>query len=145
MFIINEMTWCMLQNLTVDQCPSNTSTATKTDHHSSTTPHTTTLTPLPNSYTTPHTTTLTPPPHSLSTLPSGSPHTNTSANSTPSAMAADRSRTSNRTGVILAILLLLCLVCGLASWLVYAYLNPHSKSGLWLIKVGLHRNVEHEH
>ncbi|KAI0224284.1 Plexin domain-containing protein 2 [Lamellibrachia satsuma] len=140
---------CHLVNLTVDQCPSNTSTATKTDHHSSTTPHTTTLTPLPNSSTTPHTTTLTPlpnssttphtttltpPPHSLSTLPSGSPHTNTSANSTPSAMAADRSRTSTRTGVILAILLLLCLVCGLASWLVYAYLNPQSKSGLWLIK-----------
>ena len=162
----------LLQDMTADQCPSTTSTMSPDHHssttpnttaftllpHSSTTPHTTASTPLPPSSTTPHTTTFTPLPHSLSTPPShpntswsphpstsGSPHTNNSVKSAPSVVATDRSWTSihARAGIILSVILLLCLVCGLASWLVYAYLNPHSKSGLWLIKVGLHRNLEH--
>ncbi|KAK2184048.1 hypothetical protein NP493_285g00010 [Ridgeia piscesae] len=55
------------------------------------------------------------------------------AKSRPSAVAAEHSGGA-KPGVIIAVLLVVCLVCGIASWLLYAYLKPQSKSGLWLIE-----------
>ncbi|KAK2175150.1 hypothetical protein NP493_748g02062 [Ridgeia piscesae] len=112
-------------------------TNTPKPHHTNTPRSPPTDTPITNTTTSSHTDV----PHTNITSP---PHTNSSGAiySTPhpksplsiAAMGPSRRSTRARAAVVLAVILLLCAVCGLVSWLVYAYKNPHSKSGLWLIK-----------
>jgi len=48
-----------------------------------------------------------------------------------------RSRDANIAGVVL-VTFLIVLVFALLAWIVYAYKNPNSQSGIWLIQVCRH-------
>jgi len=48
-----------------------------------------------------------------------------------------RSRDANIAGVIL-VTFLIVLIFALLAWIVYAYRNPNSQSGIWLIQVCQH-------
>ena len=48
-----------------------------------------------------------------------------------------RSRDANIVGVVL-VTFLIVLVFALLAWIVYAYKNPNSQSGIWLIQVCQH-------